>query len=93
MTRKCAAKKSADNHNCSTKDVRTISANQLSETAIKKIPNDSHIQGMNQTGSFLNSTRITIAGISEYIFLLVQRKYSTIYGNEILQLTDQQQEN
>ncbi|MFZ0510315.1 MAG: hypothetical protein WAM14_01805 [Candidatus Nitrosopolaris sp.] len=36
MRRKRAAKNSADNHNCSTKDVRTISANQLSDIAIKK---------------------------------------------------------
>ncbi len=58
-----SAKNSADNHNCSTKDIRTITANQLSDRAIKKIPNDSHIQGVNHIGSFRNSTRITIAGI------------------------------
>lgn len=30
--------------------------------AIKKIPNDSHIQGVNHRGSFLKFTRIEIAG-------------------------------
>ena len=39
-----------------------IGANQLSDRAIKKIPADSHIQGVNHKGSFLKFIKITIAG-------------------------------
>lgn len=40
----------------------TISANQLSEIAIRNMPADSNSHGVNHTGSFLKLNKITIAG-------------------------------
>ena len=56
------SKNMEDNQNCSTIDVRTTTANQLSDIAIKNKPKDSHIQGVNHNGSFLKFNKITIAG-------------------------------
>ncbi len=64
-----------DNQNCSTIDVRTTTANQLSDIAIKNKPRDSHIQGVNHNGSFLKFTKITIAGSGKSNYIC--KKYST----------------